>query len=557
MDKRLIILGVIVMGLFFVYAYFGAGAKHEEPRREVPEKKAEEKAVKQEAPAPVQQRPLEKEGERKCEKFATLSTDLFEAKFSTHGGSLVSWKLKEKRFTEEKDGREEPIDLVTTNTKDFEENNPLRLELISGAADMPVRVDYELKSQDEKEVLFSHVHENLEIRKRFSTDVMPYQIWLTASVRNTGKEAHTIKAAVQMQGYQDPGEVEGGFLGRPPDLQTGICRAAGSTFRESADDLERAWSAPMEVSYTGVGTNYFLGALIPAGKSRSVGCKVYLTPLRVMRSELHFAQKILKAGEAVTYRVRVYMGPKHHGILSRAGNELVTSIDLGWFAPICKVLLWFLRLFQTWVKNWGLAIIMLTVLVKLVLWPLTQRSFASMNKMKEIKPLIDEVNEQYKDDQQKKSEALMALYKEHSINPLGGCLPMLLQMPIWFALYRTLASATELYKAPFALWITDLASPDPYYIMPIILGASMFIQQRMTPAMGDSAQAKMMMYFMPAFFTVIMLFLPSGLTLYIMVNTFLSIAQQKMIAVKSKPPQATTVLKQDKSAGGGKRRVRK
>jgi YidC/Oxa1 family membrane protein insertase len=146
---------------------------------------------------------------------------------------------------------------------------------------------------------------------------------------------------------------------------------------------------------------------------------------------------------------------------------------------------------------------------------------------------MDRLNEQYKDDPQEKQRAIMAMYKQKGVSPLGGCLPMLLQMPIWFALFRTLRSSPELYRAPFFGWITDLSNADPYFITPVVMGGMMFIQQRMTPMGTDNAQMKMMMYFMPVMFTVMMAFLPSGLTLYILVNTVLSILHQWVLKKNS------------------------
>jgi YidC/Oxa1 family membrane protein insertase len=179
------------------------------------------------------------------------------------------------------------------------------------------------------------------------------------------------------------------------------------------------------------------------------------------------------------------------------------------------------------------AIILLTVLVKVVLMPLTHKSFQSAEKMKALKPEIDKINEKFKDDAAAKQKETMAMYKQHKVNPLGGCLPSLLQMPIWFALYSTLRASPELYRAPFFGWIQDLSNPDPYFVTPVIMGAAMFVQQKFTPMMGDSAQAKMMLYFMPIMFSAMMLFLPSGLTLYILVNTVLSIAHQLYIHRRS------------------------
>jgi YidC/Oxa1 family membrane protein insertase len=250
-----------------------------------------------------------------------------------------------------------------------------------------------------------------------------------------------------------------------------------------------------------------------------------LQPWGHVSAELRFAEVELGPGESKIFKVKNYLGPKRYQVLQKVGNGLEKSVDFGIFWPICRVLLKLLFFFQSYVLNWGVAIILLTVVVKVVLMPLTHKSFQSQTKMKALKPEIDKLNEKFKDDPQAKQKATMELYKQHKINPLGGCLPMLLQMPIWFALFSTLRTSPELYRAPFFGWITDLSSPDPYFVTPVLMGAMMFLQNRFTPAMGDAMQAKMMMYFMPIMFTGMMLFLPSGLTLYILVNTVLSITQ--------------------------------
>ena len=172
----------------------------------------------------------------------------------------------------------------------------------------------------------------------------------------------------------------------------------------------------------------------------------------------------------------------------------------------------------------------MTILIKLLLLPLTHKSMKSMKDMAKLKPLMEELKKKYKDDKQRLNQEMMNLYKIHKINPLGGCFPMLLQMPIWIALYRMLYSSVELYQTPFiAGWIDDLSWRDPYFIMPIVLGLAMFLQQKLSPTSVDSQQAKMMMYAMPVFMTFIMLYLPSGLVLYIFVNSLLSIGHQLLL----------------------------
>jgi len=181
------------------------------------------------------------------------------------------------------------------------------------------------------------------------------------------------------------------------------------------------------------------------------------------------------------------------------------------------------------IANWGVAIILLTLSVKALLYPLTAKSFASMAAMRQLKPEIDALNHKYGDDREKKGAAMMELYRKHKINPAGGCLPQLLQLPIWWALYTSLSTNIELFKRPFVWFWQDLAAPDPYYALPVALGLLMWVQQKITPSTMDAAQAKMMMYLMPTMITSFMLFLPAGLCIYMFTNSVLSIAQQRFI----------------------------
>ncbi len=229
---------------------------------------------------------------------------------------------------------------------------------------------------------------------------------------------------------------------------------------------------------------------------------------------------------AVLYTFEFYLGPKDIDRLEEAEAGLENSIDFWIVGILAKPMLYLLRWFHSLIPHWAFAIIMLTILVKLALLYWTQKSFSQMQRMAKLKPMMDQLKEKYGKDKERLNTEMMSLYKREKVNPLGGCLPMLLQMPIWIALYRTIYSSVELYQAPLGGWITDLSAPDPYFVMPVILGGAMFFQQKLTPSTMDSAQAKMMLYMMPIMFTVFMLFLPSGLNLYILVNTFLTMAQQ-------------------------------
>jgi len=225
----------------------------------------------------------------------------------------------------------------------------------------------------------------------------------------------------------------------------------------------------------------------------------------------------------------LYVGPKDLDQLDAVGSNLSDALDFGILSFISMPMLWLLRWFYPLTGSWALAIILLTVLLKLMLMPLTQKGFKQMQRMKDLQPKMADLKEKHEHDKEKLNKEIFALYKTEGVNPLGGCFPMLFQMPVYIALYQMLYAAVDLYKAPLFGWVTDLTAPDPYYVLPVVLGITMFIQQKLSPQMSDNPQAKMMMYVMPVMMTAFMLFLPSGLVLYIFVNMVLTVIQQYTI----------------------------
>jgi YidC/Oxa1 family membrane protein insertase len=258
----------------------------------------------------------------------------------------------------------------------------------------------------------------------------------------------------------------------------------------------------------------------------------------------------LPPGGTVSFTQNFFSGPKDSRDLTAAGYYLDRSLDYGWFTVLAKPLIWLLRLFYQLVGNYGVAIILVTVIIKIALWPLTAKSYKSMKQMQKLQPLMTKIREKYKDDREGMQRELMQLYKTYKVSPVGGCLPMLLQIPFFIAFYRVLDYALELRGAPFMLWINDLSAPDRLFhfafklplldeptgipVLTLLMGATMIWQQKMTPSMGDPMQAKMMML-MPIIFIVVLLNMPSGLVLYWLVNNILSIFQQKLINRPAQP----------------------
>lgn len=249
------------------------------------------------------------------------------------------------------------------------------------------------------------------------------------------------------------------------------------------------------------------------------------------RQRLDDAWSALRARRQRTLNFTLFIGPKDEALLKQTGHALASSLDFGWLSVIAEPLLFMLRWFHGITGHWALAILLLTLVLKLALLPLTNGTFRSQQKMAKLRPEMDKIQKEFKDDREGAGKAQMALFKREKVNPLSGCLPMLLQMPIWFALYRVILSSVDLYHAPLGLWIHDLSSSDPYYVLPVILGFLMLAQSYLTPTptTGGSGQQAFLKYGMPAMFSVFMIALPSGLVLYILVNTVLTLIQNLII----------------------------
>ncbi|MGB5468487.1 MAG: membrane protein insertase YidC, partial [Sedimenticolaceae bacterium] len=234
------------------------------------------------------------------------------------------------------------------------------------------------------------------------------------------------------------------------------------------------------------------------------------------------------AGNETTGQTRLYVGPKLQHVMENVAPGLELTVDYGKLTFLAKPIFWLLEKIHALVGNWGWAIIFLTMLIKLAFFKLSETSYRSMANMRKLTPRIQALKDRYGDDKQRMQQAMMEMYKTEKINPLGGCLPMLVQIPFFIALYWVLLESVELRQAPWILWIDDLSIKDPYFVLPLIMGVSMFVQQKLNPPPPDPMQAKILM-FLPVVFTVMFAFFPSGLVLYWVVNNLLSIAQQWVI----------------------------
>ncbi|MBU3546391.1 membrane protein insertase YidC [Polynucleobacter sp. MWH-Jannik1A5] len=282
---------------------------------------------------------------------------------------------------------------------------------------------------------------------------------------------------------------------------------------------EPAWIAMVQ--------HYFASAWIPGDK---VARDIYAGRIDngLYRIGMQTPLGVVASGSSVVEKAKLFVGPQEERVLETIAPGFELLKDYGYLTILAKPIFWLLDNIHSYVGNWGWSIILLTILIKLVFFPLSAASYKSMARMKEVQPRLVAMKEQYKGEPQKLNQAMMEMYRKEKINPLGGCLPVVIQIPVFISLYWVLLSSVEMRGAPWVLWIHDLSVPDPYYILPVIMAASMFVQTKLNPTPPDPVQAKIMMY-MPIVFSVMFFFFPAGLVLYWVVNNLLSIAQQWQI----------------------------
>ena len=318
----------------------------------------------------------------------------------------------------------------------------------------------------------------------------------------------------------------------------------GKIFHAAPEKVGEVKTEEGEVAWIALADTYFTAALIPQTPAANVAMV-----RRLQEDALEIGLRTPLGRDQQTQTVRVYVGPKQQQILKAVQPSLDRLIDLGFFSPLARPMMQLLQLINAVVHNYGITIILVTILIKIVFWPLTQKSYKSMQAMQKLQPRMKELQVVYKDDRQALNRAMMQLYRDHKVNPMGGCLPMLIQIPFFFAFYNALLYSIEMRHAPFICWenklfwlgrgICDLSVYDPSYVTPILMGVTMFLQQKMTPTVGDPTQAKVMQ-FMPLIFLFFFLNAPAGLVIYWLMNNILSIAQQFMVN-RSRQLQAAEV----------------
>jgi YidC/Oxa1 family membrane protein insertase len=460
----------------------------------------------------------------------TVSTDVFDIEISTVGGTVQSASLK--RYPVAKDRPEDHVRLLDTAGKTFGliESG---VRAAGGAAEAThletfsaERSRYDLGDSDELVVPLTWTDgSGVTVEKRYRFTRGSYQIDLEQEISNNTSDDW--KGAEYVRIKRHSAEVERSMFDVDSYSFIGPIVYDGEKSQKlSRDDLldDGAYEFSSQRGWFGSIQHHFLSAAVPAPGADykyTVSVAGDVSTSSAIRRNL----VAVAPGESDTFQAALFVGPKLQEQLEQIDESLKLTVDYGWLTIISQPLFWLLSFVYSYVGNWGVAIIAVTFLIKLAFYKLTESSGRSMAKMRQIQPRVKALQDRYKDDRPALSQAMMDLYKREKVNPAAGCLPILIQMPFFLAFYWVLLESVEMRQAPFALWITDLSTRDPYFILPVIMGVAMLGQQKLNPAPPDPVQAKVMQI-MPIMFTVFFAFFPSGLVLYWVTNTLLSIAQQ-------------------------------
>ncbi len=466
----------------------------------------------------------------------TVENDLFTAVLTEQGGAIKSFVLKNHREENTKDSLGKQ--LVRTD-----EQTGLPLKFSWGSLVSPDSL-YESSAQNiifregqasNELTLRSDAGMGIAVERTYTFSKDKYLIDMAVKVKNTS--AQPLQGSAQLHQINVPFQPLTAanrflFVGPAAYIDEKLEEVKAKEFAENPKSLSG------NISWAGYQGTYFACNVAPVA-SDGVTFTMQGTEEKASTT-IAGGLDTLQPGEEKVYQYKVFYGPKKFTVLEDAGNNLEKAVNFGWFDMIAKPTLWLLNFFNDYFHNYGVAIILVTVLFKAIFWPITQKGLKSMKNMQKLQPKMVKLKEKYKDDPSQMNKEVMSLYKTYKVNPLGGCLPMVLQIPVFFALYKVLLQSIELRHAPFMLWITDLSAPDrlmigfdlPYLgglpVLTLLMGASMFLQQKLTPTTADPTQAKIMM-FLPVIFTFMFLNFASGLVLYWFVNNLLAILQQQLI----------------------------
>lgn len=514
MEKRTILAMVLAMIVLMVWFKLFPT----KPSETLVQRK-EKETVESKKQVQIEKEEIEKEEIKKKEgEEIIVKTDKILVSFSTQGGGINDWSIKEK-------GKWTSLVLKKETSAPFDYYKDVIFDVDKDGLMLN-------KTEQKGEINFTcTTPQGLTISKIYKFRNDDYLIELDIKITNSSEEEQRIEnfnvrwtAGI---GPEDVANRKGRGVRRIRPLLFGNEKLNKKIKIKPQERKEFTGG----IKWIGVDNSYFLVALIPRSNIFSTAEveKEGNIPHVALTTSL-----ILKPAETKEIGLHLYLGPKEYTHLKKIELDLEKTVEFGFFGDIGKLVLFILKFFYKITGNFGWSIVLLTMVLQLILWPLTAKSFKSMQALKKVQPQINALREKYKDDPKRLNVEMMNLYKTRKVNPFGGCLPMILQIPIFWALFTTLRNAVELRHAPFIFWIKDLSTYDPYYVLPILMGIVMFLQQKVTTA--DPQQAKMVI-FMPVIFVVLFLKFPAGLVLYWFVNNILNLIGQLVIIKRNKDRQ--------------------
>ncbi len=549
MDQMRLIIALVLSFVVFIGWNFFFGQEGKQPPTSPPQPAAKQEKIQPPAPAAndVAAKPAA-EGTAaaavvsadKPARRITVETPLYTVGLSEKGAVINSFVLKDYHVGVEKnspllnlfpsDGSVGSLDVGFKGVPGL-----ASAVYQAGVADESIRL-----TQGTREIVFSlKLANGMLVEKVYRFFADSYVMGFDVRVSNGSEQpvAETLSIAMR-EAY--PGKKNSNVFEGPSAL------VDKSLETIEVGDIAKKNLLTGKIIWVALQSRYFMTSLIPM-QEQNASLRLSVLSDHVVEAQYDAPEQVFAPNSRQSFEYLLFFGPKSMNAVKPAGHQLDRALDFGTFDILAKPCLWLLNFIHGVIPNYGVAIIIITIFTKIILWPLGTKSYKSMSQMKKLQPLIQEIREKYKNDRKKMNEEVMRLHKTYSINPVGGCLPMVLQIPVFFALYRMLDQAIELRHAPFLWWINDLSAPDrlfhfdfaipfmePPYGIPVltlVMGATMFWQQKMSPPAGDPTQAKMMML-MPVVFTFIFINFSAGLVLYWLVNNVLSIAQQSYIQKK-------------------------
>ena len=513
-------------------------------------------------------------------EICRIKGDKFNADLSSRGAALKHFWITDAHYAEGSEGYD------VSTTPDHERYRSLRTRFRGeGATDQLAfdRFNWKLAPRaggDDKSCTFSYEDATVSITKTIKASGKPFELDVETTVKNLTDAPKRHKFEIGTFAFRFNREVKGKWGRVSPFMTELSCASSAEITRKNKDDFKEGWLHKDGTNRYAAVSNYYFGQAIIPTDGAVPTCSLVAEQRygagqapdddeagAVYQARLQYAAKELPPQGSTTYRLTAFFGPKERGALAVAGTgetKLGDLINLGFFSPVAKVLVGLLTYLFSITHNWGIAVILMTLCLRLSLFPLAIPQIKQSLLMRKLRPELDEIARKFKDDAQAKQMATMELHRKNGVNLMMGCLPQLVQMPVWWAMYSTLQTAVEMYHVKF-LWFADLSAPDKFFILPIVLGGLGLVQAKVMPQQPgqDPQQQKMMMYMMPIIFTVMMLFLPAALGVYMTTNSLLGITQQLLVERLAKRAEAANKLSEievkevttPKSSGKGKARV--